>query len=117
MTILEHPSTHQPVAIVVRWPTEAPPELTSAPPSAPLAAPHADPSERSYARKVATAWLAGIPVLGTLVALAVLAVGDLGIGGAIAVGAFSGFWMAPLAGVVGIGLWSSEQHHGRPSGR
>jgi hypothetical protein len=70
-----------------------------------------DPSERSYIRKVVTAWLVGIPVLGVLVAAVVLAVGDLGVGGAIAVGLFSGFWIAPLAGVVGIGVWANEQSH------
>lgn len=88
--------------------TELPPTASSDPSELPPTAP-GDPSERSYVRKVTTAWLIGIPVLGALIALVVLAVGDVGVGGSIAVGAFGGFWMAPLAGVIGIGLWASEQ--------
>ena len=73
--------------------------------------PPTDPSERSYIRKVVTAWLLGIPVFSALITMAVLAVGDLGVGGSVAVGLFGGFWMAPLAGVAGIGVWASEQSH------
>jgi hypothetical protein len=95
-------------------PAEAAPPAIRVVPDDPVAvAPHpdVDPSERSYIRKVAIAWLVGIPVLGALVAALVLAVGDVGVGGALAVGLFSGFWIAPLAGVVGIGVWASEQSH------
>lgn len=91
----------------------APPAIRVVPDQLAGAAPRpaVAPSERSYIRHVVTAWLVGIPVLGALVAAMVLAVGDIGIGGALAVGLFSGLWIAPLAGVAGIGLWASEQSH------
>jgi hypothetical protein len=67
--------------------------------------------ERSYFRSVLTAWAIGIPVIAALVAALVLAVGDASTGGAIAVGIFAGIWVAPLAGVLGIGVWAAK-HHG-----
>lgn len=72
-----------------------------------------DELERSYARNVAAAWLAGIFVMTAIVTgIAVLAgaADDIGLGGALVIGLCCGFWLAPLAGVVGIGRWASQNH-------
>jgi hypothetical protein len=77
---------------------------------------HTDDSapERDYARKVAAAWLLGIVAWTAIVTGIVLLAGggdDIGVGGAIVVGLCSGFWLAPLAGVIGVGRWASRWQH------
>jgi hypothetical protein len=77
---------------------------------------HTDDSapERDYARKVAAAWLLGIVAWTAIVTGIVLLAGggdDIGVGGAVVVGLCSGFWLAPLAGVIGVGRWASRWQH------
>lgn len=99
-----------------------PVESTDAAPTAPAApaAPAAPvdlndtTAERDYARKVALAWAIGIVAWTVLVTGIVLLAGaadDIGVGGAIVVGLCSGFWLAPLAGVIGVGRWASRWQH------
>ena len=106
MAVTLHPGPH-PVARDTAQTLDAPRPAAAAHP-----VPAADePIERSFFRSVAIAWLVGIPVIGAIVFAIVLAVTDAGAGGAAAVGLFAGFWVAPLAGVVGIGAWAGK-HHG-----
>ena len=68
--------------------------------------------ERDYFRTVALAWLAGIPIVAVLVAALGLAVGGrYDTGALLAMGAMVGFWIGPLVGVAGIGIWASRHPH------
>lgn len=101
-----HPTDTAEAEARASTPSVAPAQDTS-PPDDDLA------SERAYARNVAWAWLIGILAMSVLVTLLVLLAGgadDIGVGGSIAVGLACGFWLAPLAGVIGIGRWASRWH-------
>jgi hypothetical protein len=92
------------------WPVEVAEAVAVAVPE------HTDDSapERDYARKVAAAWLLGIVAWTAIVTGIVLLAGggdDIGVGGAVVVGLCSGFWLAPLAGVIGVGRWASRWQH------
>lgn len=92
--------------------TAAHPETsTPVPPTAEQPLRGEGPAERSYARSVLKAWLVGVPVIGGLMAAITLAVGDVSVGGAVAIGLFAGMWISPLAGVVGVGAWAARQGH------
>jgi len=88
--------------------------MTTAAPPAPLPAPsgsEANDDDRSYLRSVGIAWLVSMPVTALVVTVLVLIVGDVGIWGAVAVGAFAGIWTAPLGAVAGVGVWSAKHQH------
>ena len=82
-----------------------------APSPAPSGSVANDDDDRSYLRSVGIAWLISMPMTALVVTVLVLVVGDVGMWGAVAVGAFAGIWTAPLGAVAGVGVWSARHQH------